>query len=235
MATTLMPLDPALSPQRVARVLTISAHLLPDEIVAARRARRTRTWVIGLVALVACLCVVWFAYASNAKQDAEQELSAASIEVMNLQREQREYAEVVQVQNHTTLLTGQLKAVMANDLDWAALLATLRATGATSDITITGVTGRLDGADGTGAASSPLPSTNPAASIGGLVVTGTGPDKKAIAAYVDALAKQTVVANPFLTSVTSADDTTTFSLSLDITQTALCGRFGDKCTYAGGN
>ena len=29
MATTLMPLDPALSPQRISRVLTISANLLP--------------------------------------------------------------------------------------------------------------------------------------------------------------------------------------------------------------
>ena len=35
------------------------------------------------------------------------------------------------------------------------------------------------------------------------MVTGAGPDKKAVAAYVDALGKQTVVTNPYVTSVAS--------------------------------
>jgi hypothetical protein len=238
MATTLMPLDPALSPQRISRVLTISANLLPDEIVAARRARRNRGWVIVAVALVVCLCAAWFAYAESVRQDADEELTAATVQVTDLQRAQRDYSEVVRVQNNTAVLTEQLKTVMANDLDWAAVLDMLRDTGASSGIEVAGVSGRLAGADGaTAAAGTPLPSTTSVTAVGSLVVTGTGPDKKAVAAYIDALGKQSMVANPFVTSVTSNDDDNqvTFSLTLDISQTALCGRFGDKCEATGGN
>jgi hypothetical protein len=238
MATTLMPLDPAVSPQRVARILTISANLLPEEVVAARRARRNRAWVIALVALVACLCAAWYGYASSVKKDADDELAAATVQVTDLQREQRDYSEVVQVQNDATVLAAQLKDVMANDLDWAALLDTLRTTGTKSDIEVKGVSGKLAASDGSDAgATTAMPSTTAVTTVGSLMVTGTGPDKKAVAAYIDALGKQTVVANPFVTSVTSAEaaDGVAFNLTLDISKAALCGRFGDKCTAAGGN
>jgi len=65
------------------------------------------------------------------------------------------------------------------------------------------------------------------------VVTGTGPDKRAVAAYVDALARQPVLANPYVTSVTTDDDEVTWTLRVDITSAALCGRFGDKCETGG--
>ena len=84
-------------------------------------------------------------------------------------------------------------------------------------------------------ASTALPSTNPATSIGSLVVTGSAPDKQAVAAYVEALAKQTTVTNPYVTSVaTDEDGGVTFSLTADITQESLCGRFTAPCTSPGG-
>jgi hypothetical protein len=235
MATTLVPIDPAMSPQRVTRILNISASLLPEETIAKRRARRARLWVAAVVLVVAGLCGAWFTVAAQQTQAAEEELEVAAATVRTLQADQRKYYGSVQVKNQITTLTGQLEALMKNDLDWAALLNTLRTTGTGSRIQVEGVNGRLNGADGGEASpAGALPSTNTATSIGSLVVTGSAPDKKAVAGYVDALAKQTVVANPYVTSVATDEDGVTFSLTVDITQAALCGRFTDECKPTGG-
>jgi hypothetical protein len=45
-----------------------------------------------------------------------------------------------------------------------------------------------------------------------------------------------MVANPYVTTVASDEDVgVTFSLTADITQTALCGRFTGACKPPGGN
>jgi hypothetical protein len=236
MATTLMPIDPAVSPQRANRIPMISARLLPEETLAARRARRALVWAVVMIVLVAALCAAWFTMANRDKRAAEKELDAASITVTDLQRQQREYSKTVQVQNEITALTGQLQAVMANDLDWSALLDTVRSTGTPSGIQVDSVNGRLNGTEGSATSqSNQLPSTSTATAIGTLTVTGSAPDKQAVAAYVDALAKETVVANPYVTTVATDEKLgVTFSLTTDITQTALCGRFAVPCKTAGG-
>jgi hypothetical protein len=235
MATTLMPVDAATSPQRVTRLLTISASLLPEEVIDARRARRTRTWVIVVVLLVMCLLGAWFFLANQETRAADAELTAATTQVTDLQRSQRDFKDVVSVQNETDTLAKQLQAVMKNDLDWAALYGTLSSTAGASGLELGGINGTLNEANEPAAEDS-LPSTSTNATVGQLVVTGTGPDKEAVAAYVDTLGKQAVLANPYVTAVNATDEgDVTFSLNVDITSAALCGRFGDKCTSAGGN
>jgi Tfp pilus assembly protein PilN len=236
MTTTLIPIDPAISPQWSTRILTISANLLPEEIVAARLARRTRAWVIVAVLVVAGLCAAWFAYALLEKQAADRELAAASTTVTDLQRDQREFSETVQVQTDTATLTKQLTTVMANDLDWAAMLAALRSAGVPSRIGLTSVNTALNETEAATSAN-PLPRTGAVGSIGSITLTGGAPDKKAVAAYAEALAKQSLVTNPYITNVTkdTNGNGVTFSLKADIPQTALCGRFTVKCTSSGGN
>jgi hypothetical protein len=233
MATTLLPIDPQ-TPQRVNRILTISANLLPEEIVGARRARRARTWTAVVVLLVTILCAAWFTLAYREKQTAESDLEAATDTVTALQREQRSYSGVVQVRNETTALSGQLKAVMADDLNWRDLLDTLRTTGARSKIEIDGINGKLAD-EQSGTTSATLPGATTTTTVGSLVVTGIGPDKKAVAAYVDALAKVDTLANPYVTSVATEDNGVSFSLNVDISQAALCGRFTVDCKITGGN
>ena len=232
MATTLMPLDPAVSPQRATRLLSISANLMPEEILAARRARRTRGWVIAVVILVVGLLGGWYFLVRQDTRAADEELTTAMAEVTDLQRAQRAYGPVVDVQNDTAMLSKQLRTAMAKDLDWAALLAQLRSVGDTAGVTVGGINGILQD-DTKAAADVSLPSTNASQPIGSVIVTGTGPDKRAVAAYVDALDKQSVLANPYVTNVTTVDDTVTWTLQVDITQAALCGRFGDKCETGG--
>ncbi len=232
-STTLMPLDPALSPQRVSRVLTISADLLPDEIVAGRRARRTRSWVLVVLVLVLAGMGGWYALAEQELRVANDELAAVTDDATELQRRQNDFAPVVDVQAETTTITKQLSTLLADDLPWATLTDTLRDTGAAAGVTVDGMSGTLNdaGAGASGAVS--LPSASGAATIGSVTVTGTAPDKPSVAKYVDSLAGLTIVANPYLTSVAEADDEVQFSLTVDITAQALCGRFTTACKTGG--
>ena len=237
MATTLMPVDPAVNAQRANRVLSISANLLPDELIAGRRARRIRTWVVVIVVIVAALCGGWIVMANRDKQAADEELTAATSEMAELQRSQNKYSGVVQLRNETKLLKSQLKTAMANDLDWAGMLTMLRSTGEPLKIEVDGVNGTLPNAEaGNGSSSAAtLPSTSKSDTVAAVIITGTAPDKEAVAAYVDALGEEDELANPYVTSVTANKGDVTFSLTVDITRDALCGRFGTPCKSTGGN
>lgn len=234
-STTLMPLDPALSPQQVTRVLSISADLLPEEIVAARRAHRTRAWVLAMVGVVVLALAGWYMIADRTARDANTDLEAVTVQQTRLQRTQADYAEVVNTQSDSAAIANQLKTLMANDMQWADLIETLRDTGTANDATVEGIAAALNAADGSGSGSTSLPSASGAASVGTVTVTGTAQDKPSVARYVEALDDISAIANPYVTSVSQNEDgTVKFALTVDITARALCGRFTTKCTTSGG-
>jgi hypothetical protein len=239
MATTLMPIDPATSPTRVWRILTISAHLLPAEIVAARRARRTRSWVLVILVLVVALLAGWFVYASTLKSDADTELQGLATDAAILQTSQnKDYADVVGVQSEIDALNKQLTTVMADDLPWSTLIETLDSTAGKASATLTSIIGTLTavGADGTAVPATTtgsLTSATAAATIGTLTLTGTAPDKPSVAAFVVDLGDLTSVANPYLTSATKSEEGMQFAIQLDITNASLCGRYSKACKTGG--
>jgi Tfp pilus assembly protein PilN len=234
--TTLMPVDPALNPQRMARILTISADLLPAEIVSARRARRSRGWIAGVLVLVVALLGGWYAYAAREVRSADAELSDVTSQATTLQKSQTKYQEVVDVQNETSTISKELKTLMANDLQWSNLLDTLRSTGTGAGVKVLGVNALLNQPNVTPNAADALPSSTDAGSIGSVTITGSAPNKPSVARYVAALGKLTVVANPYLTSATatdSGDRSWQYSITVDITETTLCGRFTTPCKTGG--
>jgi Tfp pilus assembly protein PilN len=239
MATTLMPIDPATSPTHVSRILTISAHLLPQEIVAARRARRTRACVLVVLVLVVALLAGWYVYTARQKSSADDELQGLASQAATLQtRQDTKYADVVGVQSDIDTLTKQLTTVMADDLPWSVLLKTLNSTAAKSSATLTSITAALT-AVGTDGSRVTVPTANTltssgAASIGTLTLTGSAPDKPSVAAFVVALGTLKTVGNAYLTSATKDDTGVQFTVQLDITDASLCGRYGKTCK-SGGN
>ena len=235
MVTTLMPLDPALSPQRVLRILPISANLLPAEVVAARRARRARRILLVALILAAALLVSWYAYASHRVQVATDDLHTVAGQATELQRSQNRYAEVVGIENQTDTIARQLNTLLADDLPWAGLLSTLRDTGGAAGVSVEGVNGSLTKTIGTSATSGTLPTAKGVTTIGTLIVTGSAPDKPSIAKYVEALGKLDTVANPYLTNASDDSGSISFSINLDITARARCGRFTTACANSGGN
>ena len=232
--TTLMPLDPAMSPQHVARVLTISADLLPDEITAARRARSTRAWVLAVVGVVVLGLLGWFLVADNDTQHANDDLDQVTAQQARLQRKQAEYAKVVNTQSENTTITKELTTLMANDLQWAALIDAIRDTGDDTDAKVQGIAAALQEAAPSGGTA--LPTTSGAATIGAITVTGSAPDKPSVAQFTEQLNKVNALANAYVTTVTQKDDKTVdFTLTVDITSRAQCGRFTTKCKTTGGN
>jgi hypothetical protein len=236
MTTALIPLEPATPGDAGTRILNISANLLPPEIVAARRARLARHRVLAAVAVVALLCVAWYAQSYYAKRQAETDLATATTSVSDLQAEQRTFGDTIRVQSQTAALDQQLAAVMASDLDWGALLATLRTAGAASKIQLDGINGTLASAEAAGTAvTTVLPGASDEAAIGSIQLTGTAPDQRAVAAYAEALGRQSVLTNPYVSAVAGAEDGVSFSLSVDIPPAALCGRFTVACPTPAGN
>jgi hypothetical protein len=235
--TTLMPLDPALSPQRIARVLTISADLLPDEIVAARRARGTRTWVLIALGLVVLLLAGWFLQANHQRNDATLELEDITNQTAATQRDQNKYRDVVEVRNDIDALTLDLKTLTVGDLPYSTLLNSLRTSGTAAKVKITGLTATLNSTKtGVPAPVAALPTDPSPAIIGTVVINGTAPDKRAVAAYADKLASLSAVANTYVTSVaTTKTAGVTFNLTTDIISAAACGRYTTLCKTTGGN
>jgi hypothetical protein len=230
--TTLMPLDPALSPQRVVRVLNIAANLLPEEIVAGRRAGRARGVVLVALLVVVVLLGGWFLYANLQVGLADNDLDDVTTEATALQQSQSRFQDVVDVQTHTQTISKQLTTLLGDDLPWATLLNLVRDTGTPSGVVVEGIVGTLNTTAGTTAAM--LPNASGVTTIGTLTLTGTGPDKPSVAQYVDALDKLRTVANPYLTAAIQSKNTVTFSISVDITSLARCGRFTTKCKATGG-
>jgi hypothetical protein len=229
MATTLMPLDPATSPQRAVRVLPIAANLLPDELIASRRAKKVRGWVLIILGLVAVLLGSVYAYAALETKNAKDDLAAVTLDKVILQKKQSEFKEVTDIRAGSEAINSQLATLLAEDLRWSTLLDMLRITGADSAIKITAVSGALSSsASGGGAAPTDrLPSADRKRIVGTMTVTGDAPDKNSVARYVDALGRVDRFANAFLSNAAeSADEKKVqFTLSVDITDTALGGRF----------
>ncbi|MFI5492844.1 PilN domain-containing protein [Actinoplanes sp. NPDC051859] len=244
MATALMPVDPAVSQQRTNRLLTISASLLPEEVVNHRRTRRVRALVILFVIVVALACGAWVVHEKRLEQEASAELDAVNIEVVDLQRAKNKYANVVKIQNEGAELKRELETVMGNDLNWAALVLLLRTVGP-ENLTVEGISGKIPEVSGPETSTSgTLPSTSKAGAIGTLTVTGTAKDKKTIAQYVDNIAEETTVGNPYVTSASAGDadeegasgdaEPWEFSIDVEITKASLCGEFGKACKKVGG-
>ncbi|GAA0449254.1 hypothetical protein Aca07nite_42600 [Actinoplanes capillaceus] len=224
--TALMPVDPTVSPQQAARVLTLRADLLPPEIRDGRRARRTRSLVIVLVLVTLAGLGTWYWQAGLAKQAADDEYNETFQSLTEARSDQKtkKLKALVEYQEGGEALDTELKAVLANDLSWTNMMNLLR-NKAQKGVTIDEITGSLV-EEGSAEASD--------GAVGTLTITGAAEDKRLVADYVNRLGDLKHVANPFVTSVTKeTGGEFTFSVSVSITKKALCGRFTSDCPNGG--
>lgn len=212
-------------------LLSIAANLLPPEIVQARHSRRVRRTVASLLAAFAALLVAWYGLVAYETSQAQHRLADAQTDLQNLQRQQSSYAELIGTQAAIKTIGAQLTALLADDLQWSRLFASLQ-DAAPPGVEVTGVSGALVSKTKQGtnqAAPTPAPGGRPGARgprpVGTLTVSGRGPSKPVVAGYVDALATVPGLANPLLSDVTAQTGAVQFSVRLDIMSTALGGRY----------
>jgi hypothetical protein len=226
--TALMPLDPALSPRQVTRVLPIRANLLPGEITAGRTARRTRGVLIGAVGLVILVMGGWFLFADKQRDLVGDDLASTTQQVDTVRAETRKdaYAKVTDTKKARVVIDGELKSALTDDLPWATLLDSVRSTASAKSVTVTTIVANLENQKAGASATD--------GTVGTLSISGTAKDKKTIAGYVDALAGVHAVYDAYLTAANQVDPSTwTFTLTADITDDALCGRFTVSCKTGG--
>lgn len=237
MSTSLMPLDPAMSPQQVARLLPIRANLLPDEITSRRNARRMRTFVIIGVVLAIVGLGGWSADAYHDHSLAEDDLAAVNTQIakVNSTMNDKQHAEVTKTLNDNTAMSDELKTLMANDLRWSTLLDNLRSTGTKAQVTLAQITVSL--ADKSTAAGTTTAAD--ASAVGTLSLQGSAKDKSTIAGFIKKLGSMTGIGNPYLTTASQTTDASastagySFTISADVTSAALCGRFTTPCKTGG--
>jgi Tfp pilus assembly protein PilN len=230
MTTAVLPPPESMaSPERLFRPVPISADLLPVEIIESRRGRRVRRAVIAGLVAFALLLTTWYGQTAYHTGSARHTLTRAEQTAEDLQRQQRQdktFAEVVAAQGESKRITGQLNTLFAKDVPWSAMLDALQ-DAAPPSVRITNIKADVATKEG-GEKETKLPSTTTEAAVGEVVITGIAPSKPAIAAYVDALAGVPGVANALVNSVNVDGAQLNFSLTVDITDSALGGRFTAK-------
>jgi cytoskeletal protein RodZ len=233
--TALMPLDPAVSPEQVNRILPIRANLLPDEITAGRNARRIRFVLIAAVVLVVVVMGGWYLFAAKERNLALDDANSTDQQVSTVrnQTKKKEYADVSNAIDTTKELNSDLNGTLAQDLPWNTLLDQVRHTATGKEVAITAIQATLTDTDTQTQTASAAVTT-----VGTLQITGTAADKKTIADFVDALptmksGKVYPVTNAYLTAASAQGDNWTFTLTAEITKDALCGRFTTACATGG--
>ena len=226
--TALLPLDPALSPEHINRILPIRTNLLPEEITAHRNAHRTRVVLAGAVILVALLTGGWYLQADKQRDLVNQDLASVTGQVDALRRDTKakELTKVTDTIAERDAIAADLKSTMKKDLPWQTLLDSLRTTATTKKATLTTIVAALT-ADTGG-------TTTTSNTVGTLTLSGTAEDKPTIAGFVDAVAKVTGVTDVYLNSASEQATGWSFTLTASIKAGFLCGRYSAKACPSGG-
>jgi Tfp pilus assembly protein PilN len=226
MATTLIPPTPSPRPPAAkAQHVAVRAHLLPDEIVSARQTEVVRKQVLLGLAIVVALLVGWFGLSWWQTHSANDQLSTAQQQGVALQRQQRQFEPLVTAITQTANINGQLQQLMAGDLSWNQMLATVRKK-APSGISVGSIDGMITAGAAAGSDTTPDPGTSVLNSsgkptIGSLTVTGLAHDKRSIAAYADQLGTVPGLTAPLISNLQLDNRVFTFTIGAVITSDAL--------------
>ncbi len=222
---------PGLS-DRVLRIPTIAANLLPAEIVDARRSRKVRRAVCAGLAGVVLALAGWFVFAVYQTSAARDDLANRQAEAQVLTRQQHAYADLVNTQAQSQAIQAQLHELFADDMDWASLITHVR-DAAPNSVTISTLT--ASGGDDK-ASKVPAGSATPDPDqVGTLTISGTGPNKAAVAAYVDNLARVPGLSNAYLNSANTSPNGVDYRIRVDIVKAALGGRYSSPAPKGSGS
>lgn len=243
MTTLVMPPGPTPSPDRVhtpsgpIRYVALRANLLPEELVASRRSGAVRRRVIAALGALVAVLVAWYGITLWGTSKARHDLSTATHQNTAMQAQQHKYDELVKTQQTSTAIDDALAKLMAGDMSWKGMLATLR--GATpAGVVINSISGTMTAggtADGTtGGPGLSVLNLSGKPDVGTLTITGTAADKDHVAAYVESLGQVKGLAAVYPTSATASGSGVSYAISALITSDALGGRFAAQSVTPGG-
>jgi Tfp pilus assembly protein PilN len=195
-------------------------NLLPPEIAEGRRFRRMQyglgAVVVGVVAAVAA----GFVLANGAVSSAQQNLDEATAQGTRLQAESARYADVTKVYNQADAARAMLTLAMGQEVRYSRLLSDLSLS-VPQNVWIT----QLSYAQ---TATKPaVGSVQPG--VGTMTVAGKGFSHDDVAVWLESLAGQKTLANPYFSSSTESligtRKAVDFSSTATVTNDALSGRY----------
>ena len=205
-------------------------NLLPPEVEERQRFRRVQIGlglaVVGAVAVVGALALL----ANGQVADAQAELDAETARTSTLEAQVATYAEVPLVYSQVEAGKAQLSLAMGQEVRWSYFLNDLSLqTPSKVWLTSMTVTQTVDGAvDPLAAASTGYLVQG----VGSVTFEGRGLAHNDVAAWLDALAKQKGLTQPYFTSskeeLIGVEKVVTFSSQAAVTEDAFSGRYTDK-------
>jgi Tfp pilus assembly protein PilN len=231
MATmTAPPAPPSPSAGEHFRHPNIYANLMPDEVIAARDARRLKHRIlVGLAALLGLMILLYLVSVIQTAH-AKAELSSAKSQNTSLHKQQTKFAPLIQAQTQAKAITKELGTLMRGDMQWKPLLEQLRkapqgVTPQTATINLTIVSNATRSTSTQGNAGYDVLNQTGKQSIGTITITGIADDKAAIATYVDFLGNVKGFAAPFPATVSQNGGKYQFSINVIPTTELLGGRY----------
>lgn len=209
-------------------------NLLPPEIDEQRRARKVQlglgVGVLGALGVVGALTLL----AAGQVSDAQDDLDAAKARNTTLQAKANEYAEVPLVFARVDAARAQLSQAMGQEVRWSYLLNDLSLK-TPSKVWLTKMTveQNVDGALVTApAATATTAGQYLTPGIGTVTFEGNGLQHNDVAAWLDALAKQKGLTQPYFTKsevkLIGTEKSVEFVSQATITEESLSGRYTEK-------
>lgn len=208
----------------------IVANLLPPELLEARRAHGLRRLVAFGACGVLLLALLGYGYASWRGHSASDALSREQAKTHSLTVQQGKYSEAVQIQGTLAQVQSQIHTLMADDVQFAGLVGTLRGDllpgMAISQLTATVNSGfGTAGAAGSGANSGSALNTSTDKAIGTITLTGTARHFSDVSGYVDRLGTVKGLASVYPISNAANTGGVQFSLQITITDKSLSHKY----------
>jgi Tfp pilus assembly protein PilN len=215
------------------RIATLPrVNLLPPEIEEQRRFRKVQAG-LGAGVLVAAGVVGALALLANgAVNDAQNDLDAAKAQETQLKAQQAQYAEVPLVYAQVEAGEAQLSRAMGKEVRWSYFLndLSLKVPGKVwlTSMTVT------ENVDESAAAAAAVPAAESylETGLGSVVFEGKGSSHNDVAAWLNALAKQKGLTQPYFTNSTKevigTQGVVTFTSQATVTEEALSGRYTEK-------
>ncbi|MFC6238361.1 hypothetical protein [Longivirga aurantiaca] len=212
-------------------------NLMPAVIAAEAKERHARTIMIGAVAASVVAVGGLYLLATNEVNAAQERLDTAAAQGVVLQKELARYSDVPKVQNEVAIAQTQAYNAMGGEVRWSFLLNNLSLT-IPRNTSLISLSGSVNGvAPVPGAASAAT--ADDAAVISALGRPGIGQisyEGEAVrfgdfAAFLDVLAKQKTMLDPFPGEVKRAESDAeglTFSATVTVTDKALSRRYDPK-------
>lgn len=214
-------------------------NLMPEVIAAEARERRAKTVLMGAAALSVLAVGGLYLGATNDVNAAQERLDTAAAQGVVLQNELAKYSDVPKVQNDVAIARTQAYNAMGGEVRWSFLLNNLsltipRNTSLTSFVaTVNGIAPTPGVASATGGApdDTAVFSALGKPGIGQISYEGEAVRYGDFATFLDSLAKQKTLLDPFPGEVKRAEGEATgltFTSTVTVTDKALSRRYDPK-------